>query len=350
VAGVCALLLSINPDLTREEVKEVLRLTADKIDPAGGTYDSGGHSIYYGYGRINAFRAAGEARKRRTPTAARRITLERTPQLAIPDFQPAGVTDTIQVPDAARVLGVAVSLEIAHTYRGDLRVDLVGPDGTTAVLHERQGGSADDLIASYTLTDVPALSAFTDRAALGAWTLRVSDHARRDEGVLRRWALTLELAAASPRTEWEAHPGTHIPDDDPAGISSEIEVTESGPLSDIAVTVDITHSWRGDLRVVLETPGGVNVQLHERAGASADDLTQTYAPAGTPALRALVQAAQDIHGTWRLHVSDNEARDIGKLNSWTLTLLTGSGTVLPQGRRLATPRRRAGAGLSQALR
>ena len=57
VAGVCALILSANPDLTSVQVKNILKETADKIDPKGGEYNSDGHSIYYGYGRVNAYKA-----------------------------------------------------------------------------------------------------------------------------------------------------------------------------------------------------------------------------------------------------------------------------------------------------
>ncbi len=57
VAGVAALVLSVNPDLTREEVYGILCDTADKTDPEGGQYDERGHSPFYGWGRVNALRA-----------------------------------------------------------------------------------------------------------------------------------------------------------------------------------------------------------------------------------------------------------------------------------------------------
>lgn len=56
-AGVAALVLSANPDLTWSEVKQVLEDSADKIDPTNGDYDDQGFSIFYGHGRVNAFRA-----------------------------------------------------------------------------------------------------------------------------------------------------------------------------------------------------------------------------------------------------------------------------------------------------
>jgi hypothetical protein len=57
VAGVVGLLLSVNPNLTWREVRDLLRDSAEKIDPANGRYDPSGHSPWYGYGRVNAHRA-----------------------------------------------------------------------------------------------------------------------------------------------------------------------------------------------------------------------------------------------------------------------------------------------------
>ena len=59
-AGVFLLVLSANPNLTREEAIEIVQDTADKIDQAGGGYDANGHSDFYGFGKVNA-QAAVEA-------------------------------------------------------------------------------------------------------------------------------------------------------------------------------------------------------------------------------------------------------------------------------------------------
>ena len=61
VAGTVALMLSVNPELTRQQVKEILKETSEKIDPANGQYDSQGHSIYYGYGKVDAEKAVKRA-------------------------------------------------------------------------------------------------------------------------------------------------------------------------------------------------------------------------------------------------------------------------------------------------
>jgi len=64
VAGIAALVLSVNPKLTWREVKEVIKDSSDKIDQAKGKYDSSGHSEWYGHGRVNASRAIELAKQR----------------------------------------------------------------------------------------------------------------------------------------------------------------------------------------------------------------------------------------------------------------------------------------------
>jgi subtilisin family serine protease len=72
VAGVAALVISANPEISAGEVKQILKETADKIedrqpDPVlgltGGTYDNSGHSDWFGSGRVNAAAAVKRARQ-----------------------------------------------------------------------------------------------------------------------------------------------------------------------------------------------------------------------------------------------------------------------------------------------
>lgn len=68
VAGICALILSANPNLTAKEVKEILEKTADKIGQPSDYMN--GHSIKFGYGRVNADRAVAEALRRKDQGSA----------------------------------------------------------------------------------------------------------------------------------------------------------------------------------------------------------------------------------------------------------------------------------------
>ncbi|MFH8369932.1 S8 family serine peptidase [Streptomyces sp. NPDC018031] len=56
-AGCAALALSVNPGLTRDQLRAVLHDSADKVGGPGVVYDAAGHHDDYGFGRVNADRA-----------------------------------------------------------------------------------------------------------------------------------------------------------------------------------------------------------------------------------------------------------------------------------------------------
>jgi len=66
VAGTVALILSANPELTWEQVKDIIRETSEKIDPVDGQYDEQGHSKFYGFGRVDTEKAVKRAIELRT--------------------------------------------------------------------------------------------------------------------------------------------------------------------------------------------------------------------------------------------------------------------------------------------
>ena len=72
VAGTVALILAANPDLTWIQVREIIKETCEKVDKAGGKYDSKGHSKYYGFGRVNAEKAVKKALEMITKNTFRR--------------------------------------------------------------------------------------------------------------------------------------------------------------------------------------------------------------------------------------------------------------------------------------
>lgn len=75
-----------------------------------------------------------------------------------------------------------VAVDIRHTYKGDLKVDLVAPDGTVYVLHNRTGASTDNIIQTY------AVNASSE-VANGTWKLRVNDDASGDTGYINQWSM-----------------------------------------------------------------------------------------------------------------------------------------------------------------
>jgi subtilisin-like proprotein convertase family protein len=116
------------------------------------------------------------------------------PPLPIDDHETT--VSTIDVPDDYCIGDVDVEVDIAHTFIGDLTVDLTSPQGTTVRLHDRSGGSTNDLVVTYDdethLPDGPGrLSDFDLERADGTWTLTVNDLAGGDQGTLRDWTLRI---------------------------------------------------------------------------------------------------------------------------------------------------------------
>ncbi|MFI2370486.1 M28 family peptidase [Streptomyces sp. NPDC018833] len=110
---------------------------------------------------------------------------ESTADVAVPDAG-AAVTSTVTVSGRSgnAPAGLKVGVDIKHTWRGDLVIDLVAPDGTAYRLkNSSSSDSADDVITTYTVDA-------SSEAANGAWKLRVQDVARYDTGYIDSWRLT----------------------------------------------------------------------------------------------------------------------------------------------------------------
>ena len=119
------------------------------------------------------------------PLSSETKTYSNDTSVAIPDKNTDGVKSVIAVPDEGKIKSLKVTLTISHTYIGDLIVKLV-KGGQEQVLHNREGGSEDDLAKTY---DVDA---FNGADAKGDWTLFVSDNAGQDLGTLEGWELEIE--------------------------------------------------------------------------------------------------------------------------------------------------------------
>lgn len=347
VAGIAALAISANPLLTALEVITILKETASKdlnmdgyprTPPASFDRDTswdvspiapfdrgnfndrgdpeGTWSPWFGHGKVDAaavvrraFELAGDR--------SNRITVERQANLSIPDANRAGVVSSLFVSQNGRIERLGVRVDITHSWKSDLRVALRAPGGERVVLHNRSGGSANDIVESYDALSNPDLANFNGRDIRGTWSLEVSDHARFDRGTLNRWALEADIVSdAALRAE--SMPGRIIPDNNPNGITDTLTLTDPRIITQLSVELDITHTFIRDLRVVLVAPNGTRVVLHNRTGGSADNIQQTFTAQERPALASL--NGLRASGVWTLEVSDHEGQDVGKLNRWALII------------------------------
>lgn len=116
------------------------------------------------------------------------------PAVPIPDDDVGGIDDTITLADACTVAAVTVDVNVAHTFRGDVVLQLTSPSGTTVLLKDAAiDDPDDDVIGQFPTTLEPAesLDAFVGEDAVGGWTLNAADSAFLDVGTLNSWGVNL---------------------------------------------------------------------------------------------------------------------------------------------------------------
>ena len=206
VSGVVALMLEANPRLGYRDVQEILAYSAQQ-PAAGGTWlvngadDWNGGGLRYnddfGFGLVDAHAAVRLAESwTEQSTQADRLVVTRTsdpsPNLAIPEG--GTLSNAITVSGSAiEIDRVEVTLDITHTWIGDLSVSLVSPAGTTSLLIDRPGVSVSNAFGTsqdnirFTVDSVQ----FWGESGDGTWTLIVGDAVTGDAGTLNAWTLSL---------------------------------------------------------------------------------------------------------------------------------------------------------------
>ncbi|ALN59190.1 peptidase, families S8 and S53/proprotein convertase P-domain protein [Lysobacter enzymogenes] len=179
VAGVVALIQAASP--TPKTFEQVRQLLASTARPIPASQCPGG----CGPGLVDAAAAVVAAAGSTGPgpgTGAQ--TYNSTGAVAIPDNNAAGATSSIVVSGRSgnAPSDSKVTLNIVHSYRGDLIVDLLAPDGSVYNLHNRSGAGADNVTGTFTVN-------LSSEALNGTWRLRAADRAAQDTGQIQSWSL-----------------------------------------------------------------------------------------------------------------------------------------------------------------
>ncbi|HEY9657282.1 MAG TPA: proprotein convertase P-domain-containing protein [Allocoleopsis sp.] len=207
VAGIAALMLSVNPDLTARTVKHLLQDTADRIlapQPEGqpnldemgyelGLYDGRGHSQWFGYGRVNATEAirAAQQQAKSFTVPNRWIQQQNFIPVEIPDCDLTGVVSAIEIAERASIQDIQVTVELEHSFMGDLSLYLITPRGDELLLQSRTLGRLTQMNKTYTLENTPSLRLALHHSTVGQWQLKLVDSVRLHIGRLKRWELRL---------------------------------------------------------------------------------------------------------------------------------------------------------------
>lgn len=375
---------------------------------------------------------------------------------------PAGIFDfqttfsSISVSDLdASVTDIELTVNLNHTFVGDLTIHLVGPDGTRVLLFNRRGGGGNNLVntvfsdqasepigsgsAPFTGSFRPEqpLSDFFGANPNGDWTLEITDNAAADQGTLLNWTLAMTAGERMAMTNefgfysfqdvpngnysliglvpdgWsgsgilqhpftvsgpnDSFPGRNIgvgrndrvyarvyndingdgvlnpgeeglshrtvfldvnsngifdpPEQTDWTNSNQTPITDfstlnlpvnvsgvTGGIADVKVSLNLNHTWVGDLEISLISPQGNQIMLSNRRGGSGNNFVNTQFDDSAPlsilegsapftgsfrpeeALSQLNGLAAD--GMWTLRIRDLAFADTGTFFNWTLHLKT----------------------------
>lgn len=183
VAGVVALMLEANPNLSWRDVQGVLAVTATKVQPADPSWATNGaglsHSYIYGFGLVNAS-AAVEKGRSWTPLTSEIeiITDSKQVNLTIPEYPNEAITTTITVNanNTYKIESVIVYLDLLHSSRGDLNIVLTSPSGTKSILSPGQRPENSQNSERWRLMTVRN----REERAQGDWTLTIVDQSLGD--------------------------------------------------------------------------------------------------------------------------------------------------------------------------
>lgn len=118
-----------------------------------------------------------------TVAASEVQTYTNTTDVAINDLTTVYSTINVAGRTGAAPSNALVTVNIVHTYIGDLKVELIAPDQSVYVLHNRSGGPTDNIFRTYQVN-------LSSEQLNGNWTLRVRDNDRADVGRIDSWSLT----------------------------------------------------------------------------------------------------------------------------------------------------------------
>lgn len=160
------------------------------------------------------------------------------------------------------------------------------------------------------------------------------------------WGNSIPVVVGTPGSSTTTYTSVDVPKtiNNNATVQSSLPVAGSGTLSDVNVTLNIVHSYDGDLTLTLVHPNTTTrVALSNRNGSGGDNYQNTtfdddtaihitggappYAGSFRPDGTLSVLDGTSGNGTWKLEVNDAATGDTGTLTAWSLALTTSAPPV-----------------------
>ncbi|MGK2237010.1 MAG: serine protease [Pseudomonadota bacterium] len=281
VAGAAALVLSINPELSTQELKDLLMNSGDANAALQGVTVAGT--------RLNVNQALIDA----DPTPGFKISADPLTQ-QIEAGQATNYTFTI---GSIAEWDEEVTLELSTTLGGAYLSSLTARPGDEVMLNVE--------------TDT--------NTQWGEYELTVTATAG---DIVKEQSVKLMVQPVGLNDfTYSSNTSVDIPDNSPVGAVSVINVPDDLTVFGTTAGVDISHTYSGDLVVKLVSAQGTQVTLQSNVGGSNDDIVRSFTSESFN--------GEVATGDWTLQVEDTAAADTGTINGWSLTL-SAIGEVSPQ--------------------
>ena len=325
-SGVVGLILESNPGLGYRDVMEILAITARQVgNPAaagaGGSlrpwqtngatnWNNGGmhFSHDYGFGLIDAFAAVKLANSwnlLQTFANELQVSASNTTPGAVTDNNATGISRSVTLAPVAgtpltiEAIEVQINWSTAHTYSGDLVIELISPNGTISYLLDRAGGAAD--LTSWVFTT----RAHLGELATGTWTVRISDRAAGDTGTIS--SITVRAYGSSD-------------------LDDNYYYTDEFGSAATALAAR---------QVLTDTDGGIDtINIAALSAAASINLNegQTNTVAGSTFIIAAGTVIENVIGSWSNdRIEGNAAANILRGNAGNDTILGNGGDDLVYG-------------------
>ncbi|SDJ43361.1 Zn-dependent metalloprotease [Actinokineospora alba] len=194
--------------------------------------------------------------------------------------------------------------------------------GTAQTVNFSASGLPSGVTAAFSPTSVTSGSSstltLTSTSAAAAGTYNVTITGAGAVSRTATFALTIGSGDPGGTCSGTNDTDVNIPDNTTVESSITISGCSGNASASSTVPVDITHTWRGDLVVDLVAPDGTAYRLkNSSSNDSADDVKQTF---------TVNLSSETANGTWKLRAQDIASQDTGRINTWSLTLGTGTPT------------------------
>lgn len=200
VAGVVALMLDANPNLTWRDVQAILIASAERNDPLNESWQDNDAGYYfsdkYGFGRVDADAATALAASWNNLPPAQSYTTGPVPVWKTLGSAGGSLESSVYVPADVKVEHVEVEVNLNNVRRGDVQLVLIPPSGKyVSVLLDQRPNDSGSSITKYSFLSM----AHWGEMSKGTWRLAVFDTQSQSlNGVLQNWTLHINNPYRTP--------------------------------------------------------------------------------------------------------------------------------------------------------